>query len=76
MAKKMITRSITAPTIYTEEIPNGIHVPGASMRSAEIMAENMGQGKVIKVVMETHIYEMEEDAFLKHATLKLPKVQE
>lgn len=73
MTKRMVTRSITAPMIYTAGIPQGIHVPGSTLRSAEIMAQNMGQGEVTKVVMETHIYEMEEDTFLKYAHLKQPK---
>lgn len=73
MAKRMVTRSITAPMIYTAGMPQGLHVPGSTLRSAEIMAQSMGQGEVAKVVMETHIYEMEEEVFLKYAHIKQPK---
>lgn len=73
MVKRMVTRSITAPMIYTAGMPQGLHVPGSTLRSAEIMAQSMGKGEVTKVVMETRIYEMDEDTFLKYANLKQPK---
>lgn len=71
--KRKITRAITAPMIYTKSIPTGFHLPGATLRSAEAMAKTMAEGEVIKVVVETRVYELDEETFLEYAKIIEPK---
>lgn len=73
MASRKVTRSITAPMVYLKNNPKGIHMPGCSLRAAEQLVKDMGVGNVIKTVMETLIYELDEEVFIQNAHIKEPK---
>lgn len=73
MAKRMVTRSITAPMVYIKGKAEGIHLPNTTLKAAESMVAAMGFGDIEKVVMETKIYELDEEIFLQYALIKEPK---
>lgn len=73
MASRKVTRSITAPMVYLENNPKGFHMPGCSLRAAEQLVKTMNVGNVTKTVMETIIYELDEEVFLQYAHIKPAK---
>lgn len=73
MATRKVTRSITGPMVYLENNPKGIHMPGCTLRAAEQLVKTMNVGNITKTVMETLVYEMDEETFLQYAHIKPTK---